>query len=133
MNALHIYIIRNVHFLSVYYGNRMNEYNYTMPMAFLTAIALLVWCATVRVQGTCLKKLLKLYAPTAFGVYLIHTNPAFLDRMWIGSFCWLGQLPIILCLIVILTLPTVLFVLFGTVDMVRAKIFACISKGMKRK
>lgn len=128
LNVLYIRIARVTPSLSAYFGCKPAEYDYTSPMAVLTAVSLLTWCASIRIAGERTRKIIKTYAASAFGVYLIHTNPAFLERFWIGRFRWIGELPAAGTVAVLVLLPPLLFLAFGTLDLIRARACALLTR-----
>lgn len=69
--------------------------HYTSPTVTLTAAALLLGCARLRLTafGGRLARACAALAPCAFGIYLLHVQPFFFRRGFVGRFAFLDNLP----------------------------------------
>jgi len=66
--------------------------SYISPTILLPALCWVVLFARIRVGGAG-QKLLRLFAPASFGVYLIHVHKVFWTRALFQRFSWIAGLP----------------------------------------
>lgn len=95
---------------------------YTSPTVLITAIALVLLFAHLRVEGTLSRKLIKILAPAAFSVYLIHAAPL----IWIlmkDKFVYMVQMSTIEMVLYILGTALIIYFSCTAIDYVRILFF----------
>ena len=97
--------------------------SYVSPTILLGSIALLFFFAKFPINGKGARSLIRLFTPTAFGVYLIHLHPLFADNLLVNRFVLLADKPTLQMVIYIICVVGTIYVVCSLADMVRIKIF----------
>jgi hypothetical protein len=125
-------VISNMLSLKHYESNPL--INYTSPTIVGAAIMLLLCCSKINF-GNIWKKIISIFAPVSFGVYLIHTEPLIWTNIIKDRFIdYLELNPTIMAIAVLGTALAIWFVC-SIIDSVRLKIFKLLkglSQGEKR-
>lgn len=95
-------------------------YNYYSITVLLAAISLFSYFKNLKITNTIANVIIEFFAPTTFGIYLIHENPNFRNILW-RIFRDLNQFNLS-SIILILLIPIYLFVLFSLMDKLRIMI-----------
>lgn len=91
------------------------------------AVCLMALCTRIRFS-TGLQRVLARMAPAAFGVYLMHDNPAFRQVFISGRFAFLARLPAWAMIGAVLFAALVIFLLGILVDSGRMRLFSLLRK-----
>lgn len=92
------------------------------PLVVLGSIALLLFFARLQC-GNIMKKIVALFAPAAFGVYLIHVHPLIWEHLMKKRFAFLANLNPFLLAGGVLLSALGIFVVCSLIDLVRIRIF----------
>lgn len=107
-------------FNSTYYLKSIASY--TSPLVLLGSIALLLFFSRLRC-GNIAKKIIALFAPAAFGVYIIHVHPLVWDNLMLKRFVSYASLsPLALAGAVLLTAFGI-YLVCSLIDLLRVEIF----------
>lgn len=96
-------------------------YNYFSITVLIGAVCLFKIFLNIKIKSDLINKLISLFAPTTFGIYLIHENPNFRIILW-NFFNWINDFGVLEIIYLFLT-PFVLFIIFGLIDKIRVLIF----------
>lgn len=97
------------------------------PLVLAMAVCLMALCTRIRFS-TGLQRVLARMAPAAFGVYLMHDNPAFRQIFISGRFAFLARLPAWAMIGAVLFAALVIFLLGILVDSGRMRLFSLLRK-----
>lgn len=96
--------------------------SYISPLVVLGSIALLLFFSRLRC-GNIAKKIIALFAPAAFGVYIIHVHPLVWDNLMLNRFVSYASLsPLALAGAVLLTAFGI-YLVCSLIDLLRIRIF----------
>lgn len=99
---------------------------YTSIFIFLSGIFLLLFFANVNVNNEKCKKVIRFLSPAAFGVYLIHVHPLFLQQPFWGKLMGLCQKPVIVMVLGVLLNAVIVFAICIIIDLLRIRLFKLI-------
>ncbi len=107
--------------LNVVHGSRILV-SYISPTILLSAISLLVLFSKLEVKGLFIK-IVQIFSPATFGVYLIHTHPLFWVHIWANSFKSFISFPPLKLMLSVLIISAFIYVLLSFVDILRSQLF----------
>ena len=96
--------------------------SYTSPTIVLCAVFLFNIFAKMRI-GDKWKRVIAVFAPLAFGVYLIHCNPIIMNKLIDGAFAWVASVPLYLALPLVVGVAMAVFVSCLLIDKIRLELF----------
>lgn len=105
-------------------------YNYHSITVVLAAISLFLFFKNLKIKNNIINKIIVFFAPTTFGIYLIHENPNIRLLLW-NKFSFITHENLIEMIFFIIIIPIILFILFSLFDKVRNIIFGLFSKLIK--
>lgn len=95
---------------------------YTSPLMIIAAVSLLNVFSKIEIDGIG-KKIIAFLAPTAFGVYIIHTNPVIFDRLLFNRFDFIVQYNAFVVLAFAIGASVAVFLACALVDKLRILLF----------
>ena len=96
--------------------------NNTRPSILLTAVCMV--CIFSRLSfKTNVQKLIRFFAPAAFGVYLIHVHFIIWDYYFLNAFSWIASSSPLLFLPLVLGCATGIFMVCLLIDVLRLRLF----------
>ena len=99
---------------------------YTSPTILFFAVSLLIFFATVKVSSVGCRKLIRIFAPCAFGVYLMHVE----DHFWFGvvkdAFRFVGHAPTLTIPFIIVGFAAAVYLAVSVIELLRIKLFALL-------
>lgn len=96
--------------------------SYISPLILLGSIALLLFFARLRLNDI-MKKIIALFAPAAFGVYIIHVHPLIWEHIMKGRFAFVAKMhPLVMWLVVLLCAFAV-YLVCSLIDLLRIQLF----------
>lgn len=98
---------------------------YTSPTMVLAAVSLLVLFSRLNLHRYIIS-VVKVFAPTTFGVYLLHYNPVLRILFWNDEFGELANLSTIDLLFTMLTLALFVYSICSIIDLIRHMLFKAI-------
>ncbi len=107
------------------FSERISEnclFSHTSPTILAAAVFLLLFFEKVR-PPVFICRLIKLFAPAAFSVYIIHAHPFVWDFLLTGSFASYARLPAAAEIILTVLTAITVYVSCSLADLVRAGIF----------
>ena len=96
--------------------------NYLSPTILISAVSLLLLFSRLDVKGI-MKKVVIIFSPATFGVYLIHTQPLFWSYLWTDSFKSYIDFPFYKLAVYVLLTSAVVYIVLSVIDMLRTKLF----------
>ena len=112
---------------SLYKSGEVTGWNYLVsyvsPTILLGAIALLLFFANSPMKGKRTSRFIRLFAPAAFSVYLIHLHPLCIDNLLLNRFVSFADKPVLQMMADIGAVVGTVYVICSLADMVRIKIF----------
>lgn len=99
---------------------------YTSIFIFLSAIFLVLFFVNVKVNNDKCKKVIQVLSPAAFGVYLIHVHPLFLQLPFWGRLTSLCQKPVIVMVLGVLLNAAAVFTICIIIELLRIRLFRLI-------
>lgn len=96
--------------------------SYTSPTILLSAIALLILFSKIHF-GNNVKKIISIFSPVAFGVYLIHDQPLFCQYIMANRFIKYASLSGVVLFFAVLFTAFGIYFVCSLIDMIRNKIF----------
>lgn len=97
--------------------------SYVSPTILLGAIALLLFFANSPMRGKRTSRLIRLFAPAAFSIYLIHLHPLCIDNLLLNRFISFADKPVLQMVADIGVVVGTVYVVCSLADMVRIKMF----------
>lgn len=98
--------------------------SYTSPTILFFAWTLLIFFATVRIKQNSFRKLIRVFAPCAFGVYLMHNE----KYIWFGlmkdAFRFVGHAPTLAIPVVVGGLAMACYLFASGIELIRMKLFS---------
>lgn len=98
---------------------------YVSPTIVIVAISLFLLFTDMHI-GVRLKRFIRFFAPVTFGVYLIHTQPLFFERVLKDKFIWIASLHPIAVPLAVIASATGIFVVCALIDKVREMMFVVL-------
>ena len=95
---------------------------YTSPLMVIAAVSLLNLFSKLEIGGIG-ERIIAFLAPTAFGVYIIHTNPVVYDKLLFNRFQFIMQHNVFIVLIVAIGACIAIFLACALVDKLRIWLF----------
>ncbi len=95
---------------------------YTSPLMVIAAVSLLNLFSKLEIGGVW-KKTIAFFAPTAFGVYIIHTNPVVFDKLLLNRFDFITQYNVFVVLAFAIGACIAIFLACALVDKARIYLF----------
>ncbi|MDY2625694.1 MAG: acyltransferase, partial [Coriobacteriales bacterium] len=99
--------------------------SYRSPTVLLASCAWLLLMVRLEVPPR-LARVLRFFAPAAFGVYLIHDNPLVRGMLMSDAFAWIGGLPAPLLVLAVLGCACAVFAVCLVADRLRVALFSAI-------
>ena len=101
---------------------------YTSPTTVLTAAALLLGLAKLEFRSVRVCRMVGLIAPCAFGIYLIHVQPAFFEHVWKGGFAFLNAVPDALFGLAVIACALAVFMILCAIEWGRRVLFSAVRR-----
>lgn len=95
--------------------------NYNSPTMVAAGVCLLLLFMNLNIEKS--KKIISLFAPVTFGVYIIHTHPMIYGRFIENGFSKYKEFGIIELVIAVLVTAIVIFVICSLMEMFRIRVF----------
>lgn len=95
---------------------------YTSPTVLISALALLIIFAQFKIRDN-FKKVISFFAPMAFGVYLIHTEPLIWNNIFHQKFTWFGNANPVIFILSTILVAFALWLVCSLIDFIRLTIF----------
>jgi len=95
---------------------------YTSPTVLISSGVLFIIFAQLNINEK-LKKVISFFAPLAFGVYLIHTEPLIWQHIFFGKFMWFGNANPIIFILYTLLVTIAVWLCCSMIDYIRLDIF----------
>ncbi len=121
--------------LAIYFGCTLLSYvckrfipgakfpaSYISPLILLGSVALLLFFSRLRC-GNITKKLVALFAPAAFGVYIIHVHPLIWEHIMADRFAFIATMHPFVMRLVVLLCAFAIYLVCSLVDLVRIQLF----------
>lgn len=99
--------------------------NYTSPTILMASIFLIILFSEINVKGI-FKKIVLFFAPSAFSVYLIHTNKLIWKNWWIDLFVNVASMPPVIFVIIVIVSAVVVYCVCSFIDKGRIRIFSIL-------
>ena len=99
--------------------------SYRSPTVLLASCAWLLLMVRLEVPPR-LARVLRFFAPAAFGVYLIHDNPLVRGVLMSDAFAWIGGLPAPLLVLAVLGCACAVFAVCLVADRLRVALFSAV-------
>lgn len=115
------------------FGDEWTLLPYTSPTTVLTAMALLLGLAKLEFRSICVCRMVGLMAPCAFGIYLIHVQPAFFERVWKGGFTFLNAVPDSFFGLAVVACALAVFAILCAIEWGRRTVFSALQRVFLRK
>lgn len=97
-------------------------YNYYSITITLASICLFLFFKNIKIKNAFFNKLIYFFAPTTFGIYLIHENSNIRQLLW-SKFYFIADTNIMIMILLIMIVPFILFFIFAIIDKIRILIF----------
>ena len=99
---------------------------YTSPTIFICGICLLLLFEQIQIRSALLKKIIRLFSPLAFSVYIIHAHPVIWEHLLKGAFKSWRYLPAWQVLWPVLLAALLIYVVCSLIDFLRRLLFTKI-------
>ena len=96
--------------------------SYISPLVLLGSIALLLFFSRLRC-GNIAKKIIALFAPAAFGVYIIHVHPLIWEHIMKDRFAFVAKMHPLVMWLVVLLCAFAIYLVCSLIDLLRHLIF----------
>ncbi|MBQ3357235.1 MAG: acyltransferase family protein [Oscillospiraceae bacterium] len=96
--------------------------SYISPLILLGSIALLLFFSRLHCGGAA-KKLIALFSPAAFGVYILHVHPLIWEHLMLGRFAFIATMHPLVMGFVVLVCAFGIYLVCSLVDLLRIQLF----------
>lgn len=96
---------------------------YAAPTMVLCAVCLLLIFEDIEIKNTMCRKMIRLAAPLAFSVYLIHTHPLVFNYLMKNAFSFCRSLPVVCIIPSVMGCAALIYVVCSVIDLGRKKLF----------
>lgn len=107
------------------YGNNL-FISYVSPTVVLMAVCYVILFSEISITKDIYKRLIRNFAPAAFGVYLIHDHKFVRDMLISGRFAWIAKSPVWLLPLQVLGCAGGIFILCLFIEKVRIQLFGLL-------
>lgn len=102
---------------------------YTAPLIFVAGVSLLLYFSKCDFKKNIMKKIIKVFAPVSFSVYLIHLHPLVKVHIIGKSFQTFYKFNSIKLFFAVVTTAVIIYVFCSLIDLIRYNIFKRINIG----
>lgn len=120
--------VQRIPLVSTIFRGQATLLTYTSPTVLLCAICLLMGCANLKIENRYLRAILAFFAPTAFGVFLIHSQPVIRRQCWPNIMPWISNLPIGLDVLVLLVIVAIIYISCAFAERIRMSLFSSVTR-----
>lgn len=95
--------------------------NYNSPTIVVAGLCLLLLFMNLKLEK--MRKIISLFAPTTFGIYIIHSQPMIWDRFIVNGFSKFKEFGVIEFVIAVIVTSIVIFASCSLIELFRIRIF----------
>lgn len=106
---------------------------YNMLTTFIASISLFIFIININIKNTKIIKLITIFSPVTFGVYLIHTNPMIFNYILKNSFIEYVNYNFVLLILFIIITAIVIYLICTIIELFRIKLFNILNIDKKTK
>ncbi len=100
--------------------------NYTSPSILFFAVSLLIFFSTLNIRHNSTLALIRVFAPCAFGVYLMHVEEHFWLSIMKDAFRFVGRLPTLAIPFLVIGFAIAMYLAISVIELLRIKLFSLL-------
>ena len=116
ITAVQLTLVSKVPFVASLFRSQATLFKYNSLTTLIGSVCLFMGCIRLKIDAAWAQRIIRFFAPTAFGVYLIHVQPVVWRSCWFGTLKGFASLPLGIDVLAVVSFAFILFVALALVE-----------------